>query len=132
VPGKKLINVEVTGWDSLITFIDTIPLQMTRATSEAMHRWGRLVMLTSRQKYVPVLTGRLIQSGRVSGPHVEGDGHIRMELDYLAPYALDQHENLNYKHPRGGQAKYLEQAVVDRKQELLQIVKDELQNSIRK
>lgn len=132
MPAGKTVDVEITGWNALIAFIDTIPVQMTAATREAMRTWGYRVMATSRHKYVPVLTGELIQSGRVSGPHVQPDGTIRMELDYLAPYALEQHETLWYKHPRGGQAKFLEQAVYDHRNELLQIVKEELSRAIRK
>jgi len=30
-------------------------------------------------------------------------------IGFDTPYALKQHEELNYQHPRGGQAKYLEE-----------------------
>lgn len=39
--------------------------------------------------------------------HVHGVYHIYFE----GPYAAKQHERLDYNHPRGGQAKYLEHAL---------------------
>lgn len=38
-------------------------------------------------------------------------GKVMMELrvEYTAPYAIYVHEDLTMNHPRGGQAKYLEQ-----------------------
>jgi hypothetical protein len=125
------VTTQITGFETLVAFIDSLPQKVTKATAEGMSRWGRRVMLTSRQKYVPVLKGDLIQSGRVNGPYTGPDGSTRMELNYTEDYALDQHENLAYKHPRGGQAKYLEQAVEDHKQELLQIVKEELAGALK-
>lgn len=36
-------------------------------------------------------------------------------VSYSLPYALRQHEELNYKHPHGGEAKYLERPFEERK-----------------
>lgn len=41
-------------------------------------------------------------ASRTSGPNVKATVTVNQ------PYAQDQHETLFYKHPRGGQAKYLE------------------------
>jgi hypothetical protein len=123
--GGDLVDVTVTGFDDLVAFLDTIPMQLTKATSDGMYRWGRAVMLTSRQRYVPVRKGDLIRSGRVNGPFQRGDSTVRLELDYTEPYAFDQHQNKYYKHPNGGQAHYLTQAVEDHQDELKQMVLDE-------
>lgn len=50
----------------------------------------------------------------------------RYTVEFTAPYAIYQHENLEYKHPNGGQAKYLEQPAKARQQELGQITLAEL------
>lgn len=47
----------------------------------------------------------LAESGRV---RPDGVGFV---VEFTAPYAAKQHENLHLKHPRGGGAKYLERAV---------------------
>ena len=36
------------------------------------------------------------------------------EIGFFAPYALVQHEHVEFNHPLGGQAKYLESVVVER------------------
>lgn len=36
-----------------------------------------------------------------------GDGTLTGEVEVNQHYALEQHENLEYEHPRGGHAKYL-------------------------
>lgn len=41
------------------------------------------------------------------------------------PYAVAQHERMDYAHPRGGQAKYLESAVNDSRQQMLRIISSE-------
>ena len=55
----------------------------------------------------PVDTGDLRGSGKaefdVVGETITGT------VSFNTPYALRQHEELNYNHPNGGQAKYLQQ-----------------------
>lgn len=38
------------------------------------------------------------------------------EVGFGEEYALEQHENLTFNHPRGGQAKYLENPFVENKE----------------
>lgn len=71
------------------------------------------VLYQAQEIYVPVLTGALKQSGRRKAHSG------RYPVVYVSfggpsvPYALLQHENLEFNHPRGGRAKYLELAVKD-------------------
>jgi hypothetical protein len=58
---------------------------------------------------VPVDTGALRASGRVSGPG--GDGVVSLTFgNAAAPYALRQHEELRYRHTVG-EARYLVRAL---------------------
>lgn len=41
------------------------------------------------------------------------DEATRAEIGFSAPYAADQHEQVAYSHPRGGEAKYLESVIAD-------------------
>jgi hypothetical protein len=50
----------------------------------------------------------------------EGKMVIRAEVDQ--PYALVQHENLEYAHPRGGRAKYLQAPLFENNREFMQIL----------
>ena len=54
------------------------------------------------QRQVPVFSGNLRDSGSLN------QFGTRITITYSAPYAAIQHENLNFKHPNGGKAKYLE------------------------
>jgi hypothetical protein len=71
------------------------------------------VLTRSKDVYVPVLTGALKDSGALKAHRG------RYPVAYVSfggpevPYALIQHENLQFQHPRGGSAKYLELAVKD-------------------
>ncbi len=56
---------------------------------------------------VPVLTGALRDSGEVAGPF-EANSQAKFTIGFYTDYALLQHENLDFNHPRGGRAKYLE------------------------
>lgn len=51
-----------------------------------------------------------------------GDLTGAVEVDQV--YAAVQHERLDYNHPRGGQAKYLEQPLYDQHRDYLQSVAD--------
>lgn len=49
---------------------------------------------------------------------------MNVEMGYEAPYAVIQHENLQFNHPNGGQAKYLEQPANEYLGTMRQIVVD--------
>ena len=42
-----------------------------------------------------------------------GDGILRGEVEVNQHYALDQHENFSYEHPRGGGPKYLSEPLME-------------------
>lgn len=96
-----------------------------------------LYILGEAVKRAPVDTGNLRGSGYVEldGQRVakgtEGgsctltgavpEDATHAEIGFNAKYAADQHEQVRYTHPRGGQAKYLESVMVDGQGELLEI-----------
>lgn len=63
------------------------------------------------QQRAPVDQGDLRSSGYYRTSEKK-DG-ISAEVGFNAPYALKQHEELHYNHPKGGQAKYLESVLVE-------------------
>ena len=64
-------------------------------------------VLKRAQTLAPVLDGKLKGSGRVEVDDLE------VRVVFRAPHAWIQHERLDYQHPHGGQAKYLETAASD-------------------
>jgi len=65
----------------------------------------RIIMLDLQGKaqlLAPIDTGDLRGSAYAEVKKLEG------EVGFIEPYALRQHEDMSLRHPRGGQAKYLE------------------------
>lgn len=91
--------------------------KMTKASRqrfyEELEKIAEQVLYTAQDVYVPVLSGDLKRSGKVTSH--KG----RYPVTYVSfggptvPYALLQHEATWFNHPRGGRAKYLELAVRD-------------------
>lgn len=84
----------------------------------------------------PIDTGELRKSGGVD--NLNTTDTIVREVSFQAfsdegyDYAIIQHENLNFNHPRGGQAKYLEQPFKEETDRMIEIIatsiKKELDN----
>lgn len=55
-----------------------------------------------------------------------GHGDLQSKLIVDQAYAQAQHEELTWKHPHGGRAKYLEAPLMENSDELLQIMADHL------
>lgn len=66
---------------------------------------GAEYLLTESRKVVPLDEGTLERSGTASVDEDELIGAVT----YDTPYAVRQHEELNWRHAPGRQAKYLEQ-----------------------
>jgi hypothetical protein len=54
------------------------------------------------------MAGRFVTEGVARVRALVGRGILRGRVVVDQPYAQDQHESVWYRHPRGGQAKYLE------------------------
>lgn len=91
---------------------------MQLAGPEAMQRIGAglyrggQAIIADAVDLVPVDQGVLRDSAIVQEPVVSGD-EVSVELGFggaASDYAIEQHENLDFEHPNGGQAKFLETA----------------------
>jgi hypothetical protein len=74
----------------------------------ALGQFGEIV-LGEAQRRAPVKEGTLRGSGRAELV-VEGDGATTL-ISFNTPYAARQHEETEWEHPKGGEAKYLENAI---------------------
>lgn len=125
--------------DSKFTFAGLHELQanlqkVQRDTRESMIlaavKHANKVMAESKG-LVPIDKGPLMISGEVLEPEVT-DAGVTIDLVYgtsepTSNYAIVQHERLDFNHPNGGQAKYLEQPLLamadDLTRELAETVK---------
>jgi hypothetical protein len=93
----------------MATFRSNIPQvqrMIKQKTKEAMQ--DIVLDLTRRSKELaPLDTGDLRGSG--FGEVEAMTNNVIGTVSFNTPYALIQHEDMSFNHPRGGQAKYLEQ-----------------------
>ena len=80
-------------------------------------------LLTASQAQVPVDEGTLRRSGAASQ---DGD---TAAVSYDTPYAVRQHEELGYRHPRGGKAKYLEDPLTQEQDTIRRIVSTQVRRA---
>jgi hypothetical protein len=80
-----------------------------QAIGSALYKLG-VGIISDALPRTPVEFGPLRASHYVSAPAGHGSS-TDVEAGYGTVYAVEQHENLRYRHPRGGEAKYLEHAV---------------------
>lgn len=74
-----------------------------QAAQDGLREVAKAALRDSNER-APVEDGDLVKSGRV----VVDD--LTAQVSYSSFYAPLQHENLDWKHPDGGEAKFLERA----------------------
>ncbi len=103
------INVKTSGADEIRKNIARLGKQYPAAMAAAIYKLG-VTILAEAVRRAPVEFGALRSSAYASPPQGVG-AKATVELGFGTVYAVPQHENLSYHHPRGGEAKYLEKAV---------------------
>jgi len=80
------------------------------------------------------LIGKAINLAPVDLGDLRGSGHVAYIGDFDAnigfnePYAIKQHEHTEYNHPKGGQAKYLEQPFRENIDKYIKYIAKEIEN----
>jgi hypothetical protein len=77
---------------------------LTGAITAGLREWAETIAADAAAK-APILTGDLRASVKTD---VQGD---QAAVGFTDPVAVGAHENMQDRHPRGGQAKFLELAV---------------------
>lgn len=77
-------------------------------------------VLQKSNVHVPLLEGTLERSGQVEA-EIDGDSAVAA-ISYDTPYAVAQHEDMNYRHSQGRHAKFLEIAWNNSRDQTLAIV----------
>ncbi|WP_030149414.1 HK97 gp10 family phage protein [Mycetocola saprophilus] len=76
----------------------------------------------------PIEDGPLRQSGAVTPA---SDGDLEVTVSFNTPYAVRQHEELGWSHPRGGRAKYLEGPLKENEAELVAIMQKPIRQALK-
>lgn len=84
-------------------------------------------VLAESTKVVPIEEGTLSKSGATS----VDPATLTATVSYDTPYAVRQHEELDYRHDTGRQAKYLEQPLNDNADTVQKIIGDEIGKALR-
>lgn len=110
--GKTYVTLE--GLGEVKTMLRAGTDDTISAIKEALYAEAQVVLRESKRQ-VPFRTGALSSSGMVHEPYAAGS-KAAVEISYggaAIDYALEQHENLTYRHAAGRKAKYLEDPAVD-------------------
>lgn len=78
--------------------------EQTRERAAAGLKDAAEYVLSEAVAIVPLDTGQLSNSGKVTVNPEE----LTATISFDAPHAVEQHENMNYRHSAGRKAKYLE------------------------
>jgi len=111
------VSMELFGLSEFTAKLGQLRGQARDIAADEMHQGGKAILAAS-QNLVPVETETLKRSGFVDRPETHGDW-IALEVGYggdasgAGDYAVIQHEDLTLRHPRGGQAKFLEQPALE-------------------
>lgn len=78
--------------------------EIEKAVREGVRDTAKDVLKVAKE-LAPKDTRALVRSGKIRVNDME------VTVSFTAPHAYLQHERLDYDHPNGGEAKYLEKAV---------------------
>lgn len=107
MPGP--IKIKIKGDKEMLAALNKIAREFPKKVAASVHKQSEKIMIKSKRDFVPVDIGTLKGTGMVEEPKISG-GKISVTLAYggpAAPYADEQHENMEYAHTHGG-SKYLE------------------------
>lgn len=105
-------------WTVRARGLDKAEEYVREAAARGLREAG-LHVLAASNKQAPRDTGALIKSGAVSRV---SSRRLVVTVSYGKYYAPFVHENMTAKHPKGGQAKFLEQAFLIERKRVAEIV----------
>ncbi|MFF1306804.1 minor capsid protein [Streptomyces sp. NPDC058307] len=84
-------------------------------------------VLAESRKVVPIEEATLERSGVAT----VDESSLTAAVSYDTPYAIRQHEELNYRHDAGRSAKYLERPLTEQADTVAEIIAAQLRRSLR-
>jgi Bacteriophage HK97-gp10, putative tail-component len=126
MPGKKGEWYAVTG-GNLAPGTQHAAREIRDAAMKGLAEAAKDVLELAQDR-VPVLDPADESKGRESGKLrdtaklTEDEARLRVALSFGTPYAAYIHEHMEFRHPDGGQPKYLESAIVESRDAVAQAV----------
>lgn len=99
----------------------------TRAGAVRGLRLAAEHVLAESRKVVPIEEATLERSGVAT----VDESSLTAAVSYDTPYAIRQHEELNYRHDAGRSAKYLERPLTEQADTVAEIIAAQLRRSLR-
>ncbi|MFI2037606.1 hypothetical protein ACH470_23605 [Streptomyces bottropensis] len=99
----------------------------TRAGAVRGLRLAAEHVLAESRKVVPIEEATLERSGVAT----VNESSLTAAVSYDTPYAIRQHEELNYRHDAGRSAKYLERPLTEQADTVAGIIAAQLRRSLR-
>jgi hypothetical protein len=130
---EKLISVEVKGLDEVIANLQATGPEIIKTLANALVTEAEAIMRESKEE-CPWEFGHLRATGIVKLPPTITDDSIVVEMGYgseTVDYAIYVHEDLYARHPRGGNAKFLEGPANRRASGMAERVGKKLQERLR-
>lgn len=111
------VSAKLLGGKEMAELIRKMTPAARKAMADQFEREARILIDRIQHRYVPVDKGDLAFSGHVDRrggmyPSVEFGFGSTIGTKNTAAYAVVQHENTWFRHPAGGQAKYVLQPVM--------------------
>lgn len=101
----------LVGVDSVLAKLGAALSSAGDLTKEGMQDVANDIWQRAADK-APVKTGALRGSGAIGV--VQNGDEITAEISFNEKYAAVQHERVDFHHPKGGEAKYLEKAAMEK------------------
>ena len=98
-----------------------------RGAERGLYLWAEHV-LEEAVRIVPLQEGTLMRSGVAHKPE---SGTLQAAVSFDGPYAARQHEEMDWQHPGGRQAKYLENPLNASKDTGMRIVQREIKQELK-
>jgi len=122
------MNIKVDGIDELNALLKAMPSEVNVAIQKEL-KTAMLDLQGKAQELAPVDTGAL-RGSALSDAEINGLNHVGGYVSFNEPYATRQHEELEYMHPKGGEAKYLEKPLNENIQKYIARIGDKIRKAV--
>jgi hypothetical protein len=119
--------MKLVGFEKMKARLEGLPVKWQSAHKRALLKAG-LFLQRESQEICPVKTGALRNSARTWAEPPSGGGfNVIVYVGYIGVlYAIIQHENLEFHHKEGTQAKFLENPAREKRLEILKVYQEAL------
>lgn len=114
----------ISGIAEVMSNMKRYEAKLETAIESALNDIGADLQRRSQER-APIDTGDL--RGSASFKLRKMTGTFRLVVGFGTIYAMKQHENLEYKHPQGGEAKYLERPFFENQRKYVQLIKNRVE-----